>query len=125
MKCVMKKEMYKVRIMSCAFLCIIASLSLRAQTAVSFPNESNRPENTSGLEKANVYPNPVTNKFQIAGLPENSNVVLVNLLGVQVLEIKSAAGTEEVDVSRLSPGIYFLKLFDKEGDYEVKRLIKE
>lgn len=72
-----------------------------------------------------VYPNPITDKLQINGLPENGTAQLINLLGIEVLAIKSTAQTEEVDVSNLSPGVYFLKVFDKEGNYEVKRLVKE
>lgn len=82
---------------------------------------------TKGIEadELQVYPNPINDRLQISGLPENGTAHLVNLLGIEVLAIKSTARTEDIDVSDLSPGIYFLKVFDKEGNYEVKRLIKE
>ena len=72
-----------------------------------------------------AYPNPVGDKLQLTGIPENGTAHIINLLGVEVLAIKSAARKEEVDASQLKPGIYVLQVCDADGNCKTKRLIKE
>jgi hypothetical protein len=72
-----------------------------------------------------VYPNPVAERLQLTGLPENGTVHLVNILGIEVLALKSLKKSETIDVSRLDAGIYMLQVCDAGGDCEVKRLVKE
>lgn len=99
---------------------VLLSIGSFAQNQVGL-----QPSNERGVEGLAVYPNPIADKLQISGLPENGTAQLINLLGIQVLAIKSTARTEEVDLSALNPGIYFLKVFDNNGNYEVRRLLKE
>ena len=102
---------------------VLLSIASFAQNQVGFPSSNER--GVAQIEGLAVYPNPIADKLQISGLPENGTAQLINLLGIQVLAIKSTARTEEVDVSALNPGIYFLKVFDNNGNYEVRRLLKE
>ncbi len=55
-------------------------------------------------ETINIFPNPASEQINISG-NENKAWVILNQLGVQVLQ-----GTENtINVSNLSPGIYYLK----------------
>ena len=79
-------------------------------------------ENEPGL---GAYPNPIIDKLQLTGMPENGTAHIVNMLGIQVLEMKSTAKTEDIDVSNLRSGIYMLQVCDAQGNCEVKKLVKE
>lgn len=72
-----------------------------------------------------VYPNPVADHLQVTGIPENGTAHIVNILGIEVLAIKSPAKEEAVDVSHLNPGIYMLQVCDASGNCKTKRLVKE
>jgi hypothetical protein len=116
----MKQKLYKIRMISClATILLLFNQSVLSQTHVP------PPPSAKAIEQLTVYPNPIADKIQITGLPENSIVHIVNVLGIQVLEIRPASGREEVDMSKFSEGIYFLKAFDADGNYEVRRLVKE
>jgi hypothetical protein len=72
-----------------------------------------------------VYPNPVVDKLQLTGLPEHGTARMINILGIEVLAVKSPAKEETIDVSKLNPGIYMLQICDTSGNCTVKRLVKE
>ncbi|MEP7171114.1 MAG: T9SS type A sorting domain-containing protein, partial [Bacteroidota bacterium] len=70
-----------------------------------------------------IYPNPATDVIKIESefLPEK--ILVTNTLGQKLIEIKS---TNSVDVSKLIPGIYLMKIFDKNNNQAaVKLFIKE
>jgi hypothetical protein len=69
-----------------------------------------------------VYPNPSSDNISIQSKTEISNVQLFNSLGQNVLEVK---GKSNIDISKLSAGIYFLKVQDAEGNLGLKRVIKQ
>jgi hypothetical protein len=56
-----------------------------------------------------TYPNPSSNYFEILGINEILNVVLLDINGKAVLETNST----RVDVSELVDGIYFVKIVTK------------
>lgn len=76
-------------------------------------------------ETFNAYPNPVTDELKLTGLPENGVTHIINVLGVEVLSLKSTSKTERVDVSGLNSGIYILQVCNAQGNCEVKRLVKQ
>ncbi len=76
-------------------------------------------------EMFNAYPNPVAEALTLTGLPENGMAHILNVLGVEVLSVKSTKKTETVDVSGLDPGIYILQVCDANGNCNVKRLVKQ
>jgi hypothetical protein len=86
---------------------------------------SNAGTTVKNTEEFNVYPNPVRDHLQLEGVPENGTAHIVNILGIEVLSIKSAKKEEMVDLSMLNPGIYMLQVCDVQGNCTVKRLIKE
>ena len=69
-----------------------------------------------------VYPNPSSDNISIQSKTEISNVQLFNSSGQNVLEVK---GKSNIDISKLSAGLYFLKVQDAEGNLGVKRVIKQ
>jgi hypothetical protein len=62
-----------------------------------------------------VFPNPASNLIQVRSDIEISSLRVINNLGSVILN-KQAKGKEySVDVSQLSPGIYFLQIETKVG----------
>ena len=70
-----------------------------------------------------VYPNPVSNHFQIIN-QEGSRLELINQNGQ--IEFSSTINSSDftVDMSALKSGIYFIKTFSNEGT-RLKKIIKE
>jgi hypothetical protein len=95
------------------------------QTTPPINGLSNARATVEDTEELIVYPNPVADHLQLAGLPENGTARIVNILGIEVLAIKAGMKEETVDVSTLSPGIYMLQVCDAQGNCTVKRLVKE
>jgi hypothetical protein len=56
-----------------------------------------------------IYPNPATDKIIFS---EEVNVRLINMLGQAYA---SAEGTRSLDIAPISPGVYFVILYDKKG----------
>ncbi len=58
-----------------------------------------------------IYPNPVTSKFIITGLPENevNDIFIFDVLGKQVYSQK-VHETAEIDLTGLSKGVYFVRI---------------
>ncbi|WP_438710952.1 T9SS type A sorting domain-containing protein [Aquimarina muelleri] len=75
--------------------------------------------------RLNVYPNPASNDLNVSfnSLDTVSQIRIVNILGKVVYnkEVKSTLGsnTLKIDVSRLNPGIYFVK----RGSQDIKKVI--
>jgi hypothetical protein len=82
-------------------------------------------EDTS-LAKTVVYPNPLQSKLFI---DSDSNIVSANIrdvLGKSVFEIKDATNSlNEIDVSFLTKGIYFITLASDDNESKTIKLIKE
>ena len=75
------------------------------------------------LENLEVYPNPTTGSFTIAGHEKPVEMELINASGVLVKR-GNIEPNGQVDISNLPTGIYFLKL--QRGNYFVtKQLVKQ
>ena len=73
-----------------------------------------------------MYPNPVKKKlhFDFKGFPvEKMNVL--SIVGASIFETKISNQENSLDLSFLSPGVYFIKTTYKDGDTKVSRFIKE
>jgi len=71
-----------------------------------------------------IYPNPVSNTLFISS--ENTlieNITVYSVLGEKVMEL-TAKGINSIDVSRLSEGLYFLKITTSEGK-SIQKFIKK
>ena len=72
-------------------------------------------EDCNGIEDAaavrvSVYPNPVTDRLTISGVDGNSYLDVVNTLGQPVLSCVISGNSNEIDVSSLVRGSYFLRI---------------
>ncbi len=81
--------------------------------------------NESGLETStalvSVFPNPVADVLRIDTPTNNISVEIFNSCGEKVLELKN---TNEIDVSNLQQGVYFVKVYQAEGVF-VNKIIKK
>ncbi len=89
------------------------------------------PASISGIknitEKENifsVYPNPATNVITILSSEELSAITICNSLGEIILQAGSKTTKEQIDISELKPGIYFINY--KTGNIQQnKKFIKQ
>ncbi|MDI9535712.1 MAG: T9SS type A sorting domain-containing protein, partial [Bacteroidota bacterium] len=56
-----------------------------------------------------VYPNPA-NDFVTVANAENANIVIVNMLGEVVANVNNASSNQNIDISKLANGTYFVKV---------------
>lgn len=74
---------------------------------------------SESLKEIKVFPNPTNGSVELRNLPINSNLVLSNIYGAIIREIKIEKSTQIIDISELGSGIYFItnrggkKLFSK------------
>ena len=76
--------------------------------------------NAKSLQSIQVYPNPVKDFIYVTGIEQTSNFQLLDALGRVVLERRIQNEKENIDVSRLKSGIYFLRIV---GD-DLNELVK-
>ncbi|WP_373552770.1 T9SS type A sorting domain-containing protein [Haliscomenobacter sp.] len=77
----------------------------------------------------NIYPNPTFEKLFIQhdlNLSKNTtNIILIDVVGRVVLKKPLEASLVQLDISNISPGIYFAQIVSKEGRVSVcKKIIK-
>ena len=67
--------------------------------------------NSNIVEASNisVYPNPA-NDFVTVANAENANIVIVNMLGEVVANVNNASSNQNIDISKLANGTYFVKV---------------
>lgn len=69
-----------------------------------------------------IYPNPAQNILHFRGAIENdTKIQIFNALGQKII---SCPFQEEMDISSLSDGIYFIKIFDKSASTTEKLIVK-
>lgn len=76
---------------------------------------------SNGISKLSAYPSPVKDQLYLKGLPAagQENYVIVNSTGITVMR-GSRITNNKIDVSRLSPGMYYLTV-----NRQSIRIIKE
>lgn len=68
-------------------------------------------QSLSGMDAVILYPNPSnTGLVNIANLPSESTIEVVNMLGQTVFKDKANAGNYSTDLSSLTNGSYFVKI---------------
>ncbi len=75
-------------------------------------------ENNNSVE---IYPNPVKDNLNIKNA-ENSKIKIYNVLGEEILEIKSASDNEKINLEKYKKGTYFVKIFNKK-EVIVKKIV--
>jgi hypothetical protein len=71
-----------------------------------------------------IWPNPVSNAFNILAKENNFKIQVVNMAGHIVKTTMLKPGVNQVDVSNLSRGIYTVRCTMENGDHKVIRMIK-
>ena len=80
--------------------------------------------NFESLRLERLYPNPTDSLVFLDQFHDIDKVNVYNMLGALVLE-KSRIATNYLDLSSLSTGVYFVKLFDKNKIVINQKIIKE
>jgi uncharacterized repeat protein (TIGR03803 family) len=69
----------------------------------------------NSVNNLTVYPNPSTGLFYIESNILNGKLIISNLLGVIVFEKDKFQTGENIDLSRIAEGVYYLRIQDKEN----------
>jgi len=75
--------------------------------------------------EASIYPNPATNKVNILAVQEISAVFVYNMTGSLMLEEFPGQKETIIDISQLSNGMYFVRIFAGNREIATKKLIKK
>ena len=97
------------------------TIKTKAATYVGINKISNETLNVG------VYPNPAKNKLNLEFEPSKirlDKLTISNTLGQMVFTLNEPQAKQEIDLSFLERGIYFLKVQNKEGQRVIK-IIKE
>lgn len=79
------------------------------------------PENESEFH---IFPNPVSGVLNIRNKTEIDNIELFNLTGKRILSLNTINSTTvEIDVTTVSPGVYIIKLSDRDGRTSVEKIL--
>ena len=99
-------------------------IGVSPQTTKTAPIQVNCPSTLSSedfvFEKIRVYPNPVTDNLNII-ISDNLNfksIKIIDLSGKEI--INEVFSSSEINVEKLTRGIYFLFLNDGEKNYQSK-----
>lgn len=79
---------------------------------------------TSENSAVSIYPNPATARLTIALAGGKNIIEMINSKGQTVLLLKGIGSQAEIDVSRLSRGIYFLRINSSDGIHTQKVILK-
>lgn len=82
-------------------------------------------ENTIFANNVHVFPNPAKDMLNIeVSSSDNYSVVLTNLIGKVILTDKSSKDKMNMNLSNVTPGVYFLTI-DSKGQKATKKIIVE
>ena len=76
------------------------------------------------LTNLKYYPNPVKNSLSISNTSLIEEIEIISLVGQKMMDIKVNSLQTEINLSKLSNGIYFVKVFS-EGQEKTFKIIKE
>lgn len=72
-----------------------------------------------------ISPNPVTNELILKWDSSEYEWEIINMQGYQLLKGKSSAETESLDVSLFKPGVYIIKVKNKQNKITVLNFLKK
>lgn len=76
------------------------------------------------LQSVKLYPNPVTDKLNLEGIPTGTRLVIADIAGKQVYAEYIDSNTVSIDVSEFTNGVYILH-FSNQGDVTTKKIVKQ
>ena len=84
--------------------------------------------NNISLNNVDIYPNPAQRLINVdlSGFKAASQILLFDINGNQVINQKASLSNNQLNVSKLSKGIYLVKVMDRNSNVMVtKKFIKE
>ncbi len=72
----------------------------------------------------NTYPNPAKDSINLSGLITESNIMITNYAGKQMISLKATGKKQKIDISMLASGIYLITYQTDRGKSTVK-FVKE
>ena len=98
---------------------LVIMSSVGEQTvAVKYDDEIGVGENS--LSSVGIYPNPMKDVLHVEG-DGIANVTIFNSVGQQIIYVENR---NDIDVSSLSDGLYFVRISDAKGSVVVKKVVK-
>ncbi len=79
---------------------------------------------SEALSNLYAYPNPFTNQITISNTENVQRVVITNLVGQQVMDVR-LNGETEINTDDLSEGVYLVTFVANNGEKLVKKMIKQ
>lgn len=76
-------------------------------------------------KKILIYPNPVTGILTIKNIENYSQLTLYKLDGQELIHTQLASNEWTINTEKLSSGAYLLRLINKIGDTEIRKIIKK
>ncbi len=89
--------------------------------SVSFSTDGFLGIGTNEFEQLAIYPNPASNTFTIQNA-ENAQVSIYDILGKKILEVDQISNQQEVEISKISTGTYFVRI-ERNGSAIVEKLV--
>ena len=77
----------------------------------------------NGLESFTMYPNPVNDILNIISVNDINEIKIFDMTGKNVYA-RNEIANNQINVSSLNPGIYFIKIKDINNSISTKKLIK-
>ncbi|MDR6845945.1 CotH kinase family protein [Flavobacterium granuli] len=71
-----------------------------------------------------IYPNPVSNTLFIENSMPMDHIKIFNILGVLIQEVQANSDAISVNLSSYSNGVYFIRVYNEEGSFTTKKIIK-
>jgi PKD repeat protein len=78
-----------------------------------------------GFEMVNIYPNPATQSITISNIEQGVDIAVYNTTGQCVIQTLTSGNKAIIDVSKLSNGIYIIRLTGKDGKQGMSKMIKQ
>ncbi|MCB0650668.1 MAG: T9SS type A sorting domain-containing protein [Saprospiraceae bacterium] len=92
---------------------------------ISWPGITALEEEEFVVEKVSIYPNPVGDRLIIeSGLDGNFRLKLFNVHGALLEDRIVDTRKEEIDVSGLTAGLYYIEIIESDGKRQVGRFVK-
>ena len=81
--------------------------------------------NENSVLNAQFYPNPVTDILNISNKQEIDNVMIYSVTGQLQMQQKVNGKSVQLNLSKLSAGLYIVKILDKSSKTQTVKVIKK